>query len=194
MAHHEISLVVYTLHFQTPLPGGLPFCRLQEKRKGDVTLVLPAAAYVTPTAEDGNGSNLVLQHSWHQQCHNLSAMLVAAMLRPPSHLHNEYQLVLLFCLLEYQPSLPTCMVGCSPARAQSTIQPCLPQRSEHQALKAPFQDVITCPVEFPPPGSQLLVTLPLPSLAMAESHAQRFLINWSCYGLGLGFLNTVLYI
>lgn len=105
-------------------------------------------------------------------------MLVAAMLVPP-HFQNEYQMALLFCLPEYQPSLPTCMVGCAPTRAQSTIQPCLPQRSEHQALKIPFQDLITCPAEFPPPNSQLLVTLPLPSLVKAESYSQRFLINWS---------------
>lgn len=41
------GLVVYKLHFQTLLPGELPFYRLETQGKGDVTLLRPAPLYVT---------------------------------------------------------------------------------------------------------------------------------------------------
>lgn len=166
MAHHKVGLVLYKLHLQTLARW---HTILQIARKEEGRLNLPSSSSCLQYSCSGGqlwlqpNSTALVASAYH----TLSAMLVAATLVPlPTprrhHLLNEFQLALLFCCPEYQPSLPTCMVGCAPTRAQSTIQPCLPQRSEHQTFKIPFQYLITCLAEFPLPNFQLLVTLLFP--------------------------------
>lgn len=177
--YHELGLAVYKAHFQTPLPSSLPSYRLKKRGR---ELKLPAP-----------NSNLHHSNSkgqlWLNHLIPLASRLIAAMLVvpiPPSW--AEPQPALFFWLPEYQSSLRTCITGCFPSstRSQSTSQPCLLQKSEHHAFKTPFQDLNTCAAEAPPLSSQLLAMLPLPPPVMAGSYSQRFLINWSWVGSGIG--------
>lgn len=172
MVRHEIGLVVYTLHAKWP-----PILQVVRKDKGRLNPHASRCCVHHSRAEDSYGSSLILQYS------------VASAVSPPlsytnsSHAGGPPPTFIMstswscsFVCLSTNQAFPPAWLAVPPPELKAPSSPCLPQKSEHQTLKSPLQDLTTCPPEFPPPDSQLLVTLPLPSLVMAESHVQRFLI------------------
>lgn len=167
----KFGLVVYKLHFQIPLPDGLTILQIGKKEEERLNSPASSSTLHHSTGEDSIGCNLLF----------LLALMELALPHPlistgSSHASRTHPIFPIWVpaglapLADYQPSLLTCIISSASTRAQNINKLCFPQRSEHQALKTPFQDLIICPTEAPPPSIQLLVTLPLPSLVMSESH------------------------